>query len=667
MCSLADAYQGQGIRFCNSFQGQLLIITEVVNYTPQTINLYLSTCTSAQEDRVNTAVATLELQPIVTPPVLLLSVGKGDTVTPYKPFPGAAGSNVKLSSESSSSSSPWMFANDAIGVTFGDVPATASASSCNFAATFVPAQLANGAVLSNGAVDMVVQYTSPAAQPCTASDTSSCFEVLIDSVPYPGPYLFMSLEFRAPPVFLFANAPGQMQSAYARLRTSGSSVISWLDALGSGKWLESKDTTQLFYAGGLPNMAATDAVTKDANMGLVEIHFQSENSVVVITLETLTSATLNSSGTISWADPLDAQNSLRTYSTTITLSCAELLAAVATMTTAPNTWFAPSSSNPSFGLLMVAPVIDNDKKAGQIDLVGTTCYWLYFRCPTAVPTMSAFASDVCFHPGFESCNAIGAVTPPSCLGYFNADTGPGTIGSIGLTCRGICSRTNTFDAAARQTCQRLTRKLCDAPGATAAPECACQRLEDSTVAVNMGGNPTTWQAFKQWFSSVFDTPSNDVGILTQPECWWPACAETENGALPSTTIGACPKTLSTCLASISDIDIQDSKCATICVSTNCSVKPRPSVSGTLYGASGCTNNGCGSGGGTGPPSLGRARALVRVTDVFRATTPRERAALRGVALPGCLSRELLPAAIAMAVLFVLAVVAALIIGAARRK
>lgn len=701
---MAAAFSGANTRFCNTSTGQLIVITSVNNTTLQTVNLWLSTCTSATEQRVETnaydTVATLELVPVVpATSQLLLTAQPGVTTYLPPPLPEFLDLDPGKAPDASGYV-PWLFATDAIGATFtlggtGDGVDTGTGVACN--TTFIPAVTPNGTIVGG---KMLVTY---APVPTTLK------AIQIDGINYAPdgflspsspPYLFMSITIVAPPVFVFANAPGQVQCANARLFTSGTSLIHWAvpnatDVTKPPTWNTSQNTLQKFYAGALANQSAIAP-----NYGAVQIRFQTTDSVVTISVPFLSSVQSSSDPTVPYDSALTMTNdnvderTLRGRSTTITVSCQALLDAAAKT---PNTWICASSSAPDFGLLKVVPlsplqapaaVNANLLQQSDIQQSGTAAFWLYFRCAESPPTMAAFAQDVCFTPGFELCRQIGGqsvAAPATCLGYFDAtaDASDGADEwSVGETCRKICGRAQTGDAAARQTCQRLVRAICDAPGAEAAPECACQRMQDSTVAVDVGGTLTTWQAFTAWFASVFD-PSNDVKILTQAECWWPACAEDEYGSLPSTTIAACPSQESVCFASIGNIDISNSKCAQICIQTACGLKPKTPTSQTrkamkaMLRDSGCTDkcNTCADkcdNENTNTQSKSRARARARKTGASLASVGFRNGNGKGAGvshvMPGALAPQLLPAAIALLVVFVvLLIIVAVMIFAPRRS
>jgi hypothetical protein len=478
----------------------------------------------------------------------------------------------------------------------------------------------------------------------------------------------MSIKFLAQPVFVFANAPGQVQAANARLRTSGGSNISWLEpSTAGGNWRTSRNTLQKFYAGGLVN-----ATTNPKNYGAVQIHLQTSASVVTISVPAFNDAdaTVVSNVMIPYdadlsqekdinKDP-EAETKLRKRSTSITLSCQQLMDAPF------DTWFGTSSSSPDYGLLKKVRLSAAAASASFIFLTqtGQYGYWLYFRCAEDPPTMAAFAQDVCFHAGFEQCSQIGGQShapPLSCRGYFDVSTSTqkwddADAPQVGATCRAICSRTQKEDAAARQTCQSLVRAVCDAPGAEAAPECACQRMEDSTVAIDFGGTTMTWAGFKAWFGSIFGSPADDEGILTQAECWWPACTNDTYGSLPSTTIAACPASLGMCLASIGNISIVDSDCVAICVQTACPAVQRVTASVRDNGK--CTPDRC----KTVEPKLTQRQKRQK-------QRPRNSSSPPPVftKLPGSLADTLLPAAIALLVVFVILVIVGIVMACQRRR
>ena len=588
----AAAFAGANARFCNATPGTPMVLTSVANATVHTIALFVATCVSTAPTQsgggatANNNGATYALTPQTQgPEVLLPSVPPRSTWTSPPLTPNTT-VNVAVSAAppaNATTTPPWLYSNDAVLVVFTPGDGTTDANRCVTA--FIPGNTPSGTVIRTGAVDLLVTYA--AAGGVTLQLPPDLGGAAVPNV------VQMMLTFRAPPLYVFAYTPGQQPAAWAQLRVGGDSVVRWLSQ-STKKNIAAQDTgAQLFGAGALKTF-------KSENWGYVALDVADTTSALVVTVDVLQEDVPTDIAATGFATTLGDSK----YPSTTFVTTGDALAAAP-----PGTWFGGTSDAPDTGLLLWRAVSASAKAALDI-APDRDARWLYFRAATHAPTLASYVQDVCFAEGFDDCRRIGspdAPQPPRCKGFFDAapPSKAGNAAAVGLVCRRACARSQTTDLPARAMCTALTRAACDAPDAGAKPECACQRLDDSSVETRVVGQTLTWAGFKKWFASTFPSPADAVKILSRHECWWPTCdTDSEYGALPSATLAGCPQQMRTCFAAIQDVDVRDSTCVNVCVRTKCDLEsPSNTVELAALAAGACDNQGCGDmptpGGGGG--------------------------------------------------------------------
>jgi hypothetical protein len=182
----------------------------------------------------------------------------------------------------------------------------------------------------------------------------------------------------------------------------------------------------------------------------------------------------------------------------------------------------PPDENDKTGILQQIPVTltYSDFSKGYNDYFDSPWGWRSsVPVPGLLPVTSTcpgdaqFVSTVCGAPGFSRCRPILGVTQPSCLGAFSLlETTTGTSDFTTLTerCTLLCS--NPSDPTVNAACRQVQTDNCtvgSGPGESSAaldakPECACYRLETSTVKATMvAGQPMTYGSTLSWFAENF--------------------------------------------------------------------------------------------------------------------------------------------------------------------
>jgi hypothetical protein len=242
-------------------------------------------------------------------------------------------------------------------------------------------------------------------------------------------------------------------------------------------------------------------------------------------------------------------------------------------------------------LIMVGPnqpVTGVSAGGGQVtDLAPAVCLPPAQVCPSA----AQFVSEVCASPGFSLCRTVVGTQPQSCLGYFSTTKSAGGVFQGASTLAEACQQTCALDqdASTGTACRTLALTHCTGPAATALPECACVRMQDSTAPVNvLAGSPTTFPQFQEWFQTNFKGGGLPQ-LLQNVQCWWPACNGPDAGL---TYFTPCPEVITECFALVSKVTATNDSKVNIDLRNACGVSQQPSTATTGVG---------GSAGGPPPP------------------------------------------------------------------
>jgi hypothetical protein len=207
------------------------------------------------------------------------------------------------------------------------------------------------------------------------------------------------------------------------------------------------------------------------------------------------------------------------------------------------------------------------------------------------PSAAQFVSEVCASPGFSLCRSVVGTQPQSCLGYFSTTKSAGGVFQGASTLAEACQQTCALDqdASTGTACRTLALTHCTGPAATALPECACVRMQDSTAPVNvLAGSPTTFPQFQEWFQTNFKGGGLPQ-LLQNVQCWWPACNGPDAGL---TYFTPCPEVITECFALVSKVTATNDSKVNIDLRNACGVSQQPSTATTGVG---------GSAGGPPPP------------------------------------------------------------------
>jgi hypothetical protein len=190
---------------------------------------------------------------------------------------------------------------------------------------------------------------------------------------------------------------------------------------------------------------------------------------------------------------------------------------------------------------------------------------------TTCPGDDQFVSTVCAAPGFSRCKPILGITQPTCLGAFSLlET---SIGPIADRCSLLCStpQNPVVNAACRQI-QTDNCTVGSGPGESSAamdakPECACYRLETSTVKATMvAGQPMTYGSTLSWFAENFGGGGVPAFFNGLPSAY-PAC----NGRDAALVAYSPGPEVQECLALVKNVTIENNSDVSIDLVNKCSL------------------------------------------------------------------------------------------------